>query len=310
MKSPRTAVWMLLVVLLGTLPSTLCAQDGQGNGIEELVIKTYALEHARASDVAGVLESVIIGNFRIVPEMRTNRLIVSAGASLHAKMVDTITTLDRPVKQAAVAPGTVTEILTPRHRPVSALLETLQMNLSRGGRIVADEARNAIVVRDEADNVRSVKALMNDLDVASRGLSLQFLILGPGGQDMSKVPDAKKVTSELESLGLSGYGIRGRAAVRSVEMSKFGAEGMFDRGMVSIDGRVRLVPDGGIAELDLRAKISLDIEVEDARKMVPAVAQITSTLRVPLGHLVVVGLAPAGGEPSEPLVLVVRAVAE
>jgi len=276
--------------------------------------RTYAIQHAEAEDVAGLLSRLLQGlDFRAVADARVNQLIVATSSGGHEQVGDMVQRLDVPVTRVST-PTYETRILTPRHRPADAFLKSLEMQLSQVGKLALDGRRNAIVVRDSTDRVEELERLLNDLDVAPQSLSLQFLVLGPGGNPIGKVLDASRVVEELRSLGLDGYGIVGRAAVRTVEHSSFEAAGQFAKGMISINGRVRLQTPNRVAEVSLEASIAIESgrsqEGERTQGFRRSEAQIETTLNVPVGHLMVVGLAPAGGEASEPLVLVVRAAAE
>lgn len=286
---------------------------------ETMELKVYELEHAVASEMLNTINALNRDwVFRATADGRSNRIVVQASSTMIEKLTDMIATLDTPVRQsggrqAKRSPDVETIILRPRHREVSAFIEPIKMHLSGTGRTAVDRARNVIVVRDHPTILRSLEGLVKDLDVAANSLSLKFLVLGPGGDDLEGVADARKAMAELEALGLRGYGVVGRAAVRCVELSDFKTEGIFDTGQMEIGGFVRLVSGDNQAEINVTAEMRL--QTQNKQGATPGVvsyatAALRSTLKVPVGHLAIVGLTPAGGEANQPLVMAVRADSE
>ena len=72
-----------------------------------------------------------------------------------------------------------------------------------------------------------------------------------------------------------------------------------------MSGDVRLIREGNQAEL--RLQLSVTLNRANTRQAQPINASIMTTVKLPLGELVILGMTPAGGSANEPLVLVARA---
>jgi len=309
----------LLGIAAAAAPAALAQEAArEAPPVARMELRSFAIHHADPMQLARDLANLVVVDpeIRIVADPRTSRLVVRGDAETIASIEKVIEELDVPSMEADT--GLETVILAPKNRPVETLYDAVKMQLSALGRVVLDKARNALVLRDTAEAVDKVRSVVNELDVAPASLFLRFLVLGPEGTDVEGDPDARKIVAELAATGLEGYGIMSRAAVRVIEGERFTTGGFFAWGNLEIEGAVRMLAETQGAEIDLRARMTTLVrqasEVEPTgapgQFQGPRRAEFGSTVRAPLEHLIVVGLAPAGEDGSRPIVLAIRASAD
>lgn len=313
MKFERKTLWLVACMLMIFAVSSAVAQDEKEAGVEEMRILT--LEHGIASEMLDVLRSVA-GRWMVLDmtaDPRANRIIAYGTRGNLDRLAAMVEKLDVPVERAETrssSDGIRTEILTVAHRPARELQEVAQMHLSNYGRIVVDTTRNALVLRDRAETIDKIRALVRELDVETGSLVMHFFVLSSGGESLDGIPDAARVKSELERLGLRDYGVSGRAAVRCLETSQFETKSSFASGEIFIGGRARLVSDRRAVEVMLNADIRLITNPGEGQPVQQSTSKLASTLKAPLDHLMVVGLTPSGEASSRPLVMVMRVARE
>lgn len=307
--SQLAAVWMLIAALA----SGAAAQGNDGEEVEEM--RVISIEHGLAPEVLSIVRS-IAGNWLAVnmtADPRANRIIAYGGKNHLDRLATIVAELDVPVAKpegSSRSDSIRTEILTVNHRPAGEFHDIVQMHLSDYGHLVVDAARNALVIRERPATIDKVRSLVHELDVESDGLVLHFFVLASGGEKLDSIPDAARVKVELERLGLRDYGIAGRAAVRCLETSPFETKSSFRSGEIFIGGRARLVSGRRAVEVQLNSDIRLLTQEEGKPAVQRSTAKLSSTLKAPLDHLVLVGLTPSGEASSRPLVMVMRVARE
>ncbi len=313
MKIERISLWWVACMMVALVASGVVAQDDKDKAVEEMRILT--LEHGIASETLDVVRS-IAGRWMMLDmtaDPRANRIIAYGTRGNLERLAEMVEQLDVPVenRQTRGSGDSIrTEILTVAHRPARELHEVAEMHLSNYGRIVVDTTRNALVLRDRAETIDKIRALVRELDVETGSLVMHFFVLSSGGESLDGIPDAARVKTELERLGLRDYGISGRAAVRCLETSQFETKSSFTSGEIFIGGRARLVSDRRAVEVTLNADIRLITNPGDGKPVQQSTSKLASTLKAPLDHLMVVGLTPSGEASSRPLVMVMRVARE
>ncbi|MGE3167214.1 MAG: secretin N-terminal domain-containing protein, partial [Planctomycetota bacterium] len=182
-----------------------------------------------------------------------------------------------------------------QHRRVQEILPSLEQ-LMAPYPIVADPARNLIIFNGTPEDRQKVEQLVNVFDVPSASLSLELVVLGPGGTHAADV-DAP-IAKQLSELGLSGYGTQSRSLVRALENGPFSLTevSVAAERKLHFKGEIRLNENGRLATLDF----SLSLEQAKADRI-----QLDTTIRIPVADRVLLGLTTTGSG-KEPLVLVAR----
>lgn len=268
-------------------------------------VKSFMIRYAEAEEVSNIVMRLLGsdggGLIECVTDQRTNQIFVRGRNSAIKQCNALIEQLDTPAK----ADGSrTTEILTTRHRGVDDLYEVIKIHSTRGGKVVVDEARDVIVMNDTPDAIAKAREIIARLDQKGADLSLNFTVLGPSETPLPE--QFGMVADELENLGFEGYGVLSRSAVICQENGDFSLTGANDFAKVQVSGDVRLIREGNQAELRINMNIMLNAE-SGRRQSAPITASIMTTVKLPLGELVILGVTPAGGNPNEPLVLVARA---
>ncbi len=283
------------LILLSLLSCAAWGQDPQRN---LPIIKSFELRYSEPEAMLhNVMNLLRVEGVKAVADSTTGRLVVRARQ-------DEIELISEMVRQLDVKPinspysALETEVLAPVHRDAGSISQPIGLVLGSRGKMAVDEARNVIVIRDSEDGIERARSILRELDLPRGSLTLQFLVLGSDGSQTA-VPQSEKVLKELSDLGLKEYGILGRASVRTVEGQQFESQGFFKRGNLRLTGSVRMTA-GSSVEIAINAEMVLSNPSDQQQS---GRATLRTTVNMPIGHLVVVGLAPAGGGATEPLVL-------
>ncbi|MAB88173.1 MAG: hypothetical protein CMJ90_01775 [Planctomycetes bacterium] len=146
-------------------------------------VKVFSLKNARAADLSQVLQSLFRRSrtVAVVPDPRTNALVLSGTQDELEQIADLLDTLDSksttPVEQGAYKHETSVIVLRNRRaQAVGMLVSELyarRASTTRGRgsadrgdvRIVIDEELNAIVAQASSDAMKNIKGLITQLDV-------------------------------------------------------------------------------------------------------------------------------------------------
>ncbi len=193
---PPTSMLIITDVLsnIRRLIDIIEAIDTEGTGEE---ISIIPLEYATASDMAKSISSIFIkiqkskpGNpvVRVVPDIRTNSLIISSSEEATEKVRDLIRMLDKNTPrgeggihvcylQNADAEG-LAKILTAIPGGRSKEMRTGKTpGLSGDVRIVPDKATNSLVITAKRDDFLVLEEVIKKLDIPRRMVYLEVLIM-------------------------------------------------------------------------------------------------------------------------------------
>lgn len=254
-----------------------------GAGQPRSVVRIVGLERTKAEQIAPLLKELGVQS-EVVADIPRNRLVIRGTtaevndiATLACKL-DARETVDRESSRGV-------SILRLHHRIASSVESCVRLVLEDQGDIAVDHARNAIVVRASRSGRQEVRDVVAALDTPRRSLLASFILLGRGTRAMPESPYYAKVRTRLDALGLRGYGVVSRTAVRTLSDAAFSAVAALPES----GGSLRI--EGTASEPGEDRQIELRLTVTQSG------ATIGTTLRAPAQDLVVVGFAPCDGEP-------------
>lgn len=292
------------------------------------VMQIYALKHTPAAEVAAMLIDVLVrpatvnptGNpspSSIVPDIRTNSLLVSASLETHRRIRELLSQLDQP--QQEQTSSTRTLLYTPQYRSAEDLKFLATSQVSPTGHLAVSRELNTIVVRDQTAVVEQIQSLFRSLDVDPEPIQLEWWVLGPAGDKASRSSLEESlpgIMPALSQMKLQDYAIMSRAAVQSLASSTFNvsqassnstlAVGQPTIPSISVNGDVRLLEQGQVAMVRLNCELALVTQDDESTRPRNSLFRLDTTLKVRRNTLVVVGLSPASSASEKPLVLVLR----
>lgn len=229
-------------------------------------------------------------------------------------LIDQITNADRG------GDATVVRLIHLRSARPQDVATQLSAAYARSGVTLSIDSRcSSLLVRGMEKSVREIADLVNEMDVASPNVSLEFSFLtaGPDKPDagLELPPDLAEVGKELARFGT--IKLMGRLRTVTTKDQQFEIEGMIaERFSVRVKGRLMSVHgEGALVELDAMAIAFRAPSVNEASgsgsppTALPQTStyNIRTTLQLKANHDLAVGVAPAGAHVGSSLVLVVRA---
>lgn len=228
-------------------------------------------------------------------------------------LIDQITNADR------VGDATVVRLIHLRSARPQDVAAQLSAAYARSGvTLSVDNRCSSLLVRGMEKAVREIADLVNEMDVASPNVTLEFSFLTAGPDK----PDAGlELPADLADVGkeLARFGtikLMGRLRTVTTKDQQFEIEGMIaDRFSVRVKGRLMSVhSDGVLVELEAMAiafRVPSVNEGPGSGSPPPAPLKsstynIRTTLQLKANHDLAVGVAPAGAHVGSSLVLVVR----
>jgi hypothetical protein len=306
--------WSLLPWLAGALVSAALparAQEDPQQATQRKPpghLRVFRLENVTPQEVMQVLLPLIDQRMQIAPDPRLNQLLVQSDPETLDTVASLVEMLDVPAAGAEQKSQATRTVIQLRNRSVEDLGSIVSLHLSPQGRYELDLPTNSLIVSDVPAVGDSLRELLVRLDAHPSSLDVEFFVVGSGGTEMLP-EELSGVSAELGRMGLRQMGLLTRARVRTAEGASFEASGSFgSAGNLEIKGSARAREQGGerLAEIHLTAEINVRVRLPDGDGVQNQSAELQSTLTIPMGHWMVVGMAPCGGDPSEPLVLVVR----
>ena len=283
---------ILILLISVTLGSSAFAQEKLFKQVLSTSVNVYDIKHASPQSISAILTRVFPkGTVKVATDSRTNMLVVSAPRPYFSQIDALIKKLDSP---ESALPREESVVLQPRHRRVDRLKKLIEMHVSQSGRFAIDSSRNAIVVRDNAEAVARLREAMAKVDVEAQTVTLEFLVLEPGGKELGE--EFKDLSGELRTLGLGNYGVHSRAAIKVLEGNVFDIQEKEGKHALSLRGTVQLRHQSGSAEVNL----SVSVSSKTGR------VKFDTTLAAPVGDLIVVGLSPSPNPDGEHLALALR----
>lgn len=269
----------------------------------------FELKHSDASYLKDRIEVLLVEFDRtatILEDIHNNRLIVRADANAMSAIEALLKVLDiprekRPEEQRA------TKFLRFQMEPDAAAESVMKLFLSHHGRLSIDSARNLVVVQDTVDAVEKFERSLEEYELVRRANTFQgdakvrlvWLINGVRDGDLAQPPkDLQGVITELATIGVTDLRLAAQAIVKTTgdrqfeikcspyvgNPCEFEVQGVLISKLGEINGlNIRLtatekvpLPDGAPGQVaELKRLCNLD-----------------ATVRAPLGHTVVLGVAP------------------
>ena len=276
--------------------------------IESATFELYPLQHVDASDAAKTLDKLISHRIRVVPDRRTNQIFVSAPVRIHNEIRTLLEHID--VRVSNPNPDTdelQTRVFRLKHRSVRSVIAIFNMHDTT---ISAIEATNSIVARGTPKELGEVERVIQTIDIELPSMQLECWILESGAaQKVAAHPELAPIQRELEKTGLRDYGVLSHTLIRGASGEQFSSEQDFIRRRIAqlgLGGTVHLTGDGNARlQLSIEMSLALDNGTEEEPPGAGSYS-LTTELKSQTNRLVVVGLAPTGGETQKPLVLVLR----
>jgi type II secretory pathway component GspD/PulD (secretin) len=202
-----------------------------GDPNDPLAPKTVviALAHASPEDVGKEIAQGLPDGTVIVPDKRTDSVIVSGSADTVARAKQLIAALDAPVY--ASNGGELAHVYTLRYIKPSDVVANLKGVLPEGS-YAADDPQNAIVVSGNAETQRTAERFVKSMDVPSPQVLFEVRVA-----DLQPVNDQSDVGVEFGGYDLAGQPIGGAATYA------------FANNSIAINARLNLLVSHGEAEI-------------------------------------------------------------
>jgi hypothetical protein len=314
----QTLANVRLVVCLGLSMALGGARalEAQDAPAESQQIQVLPLKHTSAAEVLQVIRQVTQGpGVEVAADTQSNALIIKAAAG-------TLEEIKRIVAELDIEQGMARQvkIFQLQHLVPGPTLENTLAAVAEGEvRFAMDVAHNAVVASGTEQSLAVVEALLTRLDTqtsqpAARELQLRLVWLVGGLADDAAAappPDLESIAQELAKIGVTNLTMAAQIVINVTEGEKFSASGsakVNEPCTVEFAGVLgELRPEGarpaaGSDRTPLRLEISaLAPAGEHARPL----CQLQTTIKVPLGQSVVLGVTPVE---SKPAVFVVQAL--
>lgn len=282
------------------------------------VLRVYALRNAKATEVYKLIERLWSGptSIRVVPDARTNALIVSAPKEASEQVTDLVKLLDVPDEKPQEQR---VEIFALKYVRASDLLQTLQQTLT-GDRphplnLACDPSTNALLVSGSPADLETTKELISLLDrptpVEPRlGRKVRIVWLVSDMDLPPPPPDLKDVIDELDSLGVRNLRLVTQNMIQTISGEEFSIQCTppgFLNCRVRIQGKFE---ENGAGTPRLRLSLNAVGKVPPKEPPAPPslsptpsptpppssgpseLATLMTTVFAPPGHKVVLGVTP------------------
>lgn len=290
------------------------------------VIRVLPIKYGNAMELMNVGNSTGL-NGRLTADSRSNSLVFAGSNEELSRVEQLIAQLDRPMEKEAPS-GISSRLVALQFRSSDELAKAAQMALElsdRSLRILADSARNNIIITGRESSMALADDLIRHLDTPTPTAQLEFALFHA---DLTRPVGAGSLPEDLANVGkelakLGEYKLLGRLSTVALEREPFEVEGSIGRELsVEISGMlVHAAADGVRLRLNarmwlIRADAGVSGQSPPRTSSQPTGARggdspigefrVQSTLIARIGDTVIVGAAPAGWKPGESAVLVVR----
>lgn len=187
-----------------------------------------SLQRAQAQDVAKEIAAALPASAVIVPDTRTESIVVSADAATVARARSLVAALDAVAQGAA---STITRIY-PLHYEKAKDVESVVKSALPSAGVAEDEAQNAIVVVGDEGTQRSAAAFLSGLDVPAPQVLFEVRVV-----DIEPMNDTSNFGIELGGVDSDGNPIDG------------GATYTLAKGTVTINAKLNALITKGRAEI-------------------------------------------------------------
>jgi hypothetical protein len=279
-------------------------------------VQVLPIKNSSAAETA-VLLSQLFGNagrgnrpnVRVVPDARSNSLLVQASPAELETIRTLLARLDAAAPAEAEAPQRFNIYSLKNIEPDKSLEEALKI-VTRGP-FSLDRQRKLVIVRADRRGAEEVEALLSRMEAqANRPLSqdvqvrVVWLVSGPTKEEAPPLPgDLKNLTADLARLGIDHPRLAAQALVNVTPGAEFQASGR-----ASLSGDCPFSVAGRYT--DKRDVPSLHLFVRATRRGAGPEAvdlgHVQTDITAPPGHLVVLGVTPTDTLTSVFVVQVLR----
>ncbi|MFN0060004.1 MAG: hypothetical protein ACKVX7_16215 [Planctomycetota bacterium] len=298
---------------LGVMFAALGDASAQNPRSRDLsVSQIFAVQHSHASNLVATLRELLGAEVNLVADNHAGKIIAVAEDKVSLQHLEALLReLDVP---STNQPQRSTHTYVTKFRTARSLERILQVHVPT---YAIDDARNSIVYTcDSAELLSRVQTALTDADARPASMRLEcWLLNAASGRPVAEHPELKDIAKELDAMNLGGYRVFGRAALVTLDTEAFELDQQFGAQKPdesSSDRRPAEPKRVAYDALSLQGKIGLNREneytVELRTKLTLGGAQINfrNTLRTRDGVPLIVGFAPAGGEQTDPIVLVLK----
>jgi hypothetical protein len=267
--------------------------------------QVFKLKNALANEMATLLTTALGGastgsTVSIVPDSRTNALIVSGPKEDVDKFNAFIAHLDQPGASTGPPPARLKVYNLGSIEPSESLKSALQMVLTgRTGNFAVDERRRVAII--SADDVvhQSVEELLRALQgegprgpIVDVKVRVLWLVNGQKGEESAPLPDdLKEVLSSLAKLGIDRPRLAAQTLVNGTVGTQFQAQGVAQLVgapcRVNVSGRLSVKGDTPALEISLNASQPGGRGAAEI-----SLCELRTEITAPVGHFVVLGMTP------------------
>ncbi len=155
---------------------------------DRMQTRVVKLQHASTDAVVKSIFQLKSKSGNVIPDTRSNSVILVDLPAILARMQTVIHKLDVPLQTAS---------FTLTHMPVQNIEEVVKHMVSAGGRLRIDPGTNQLVVFDDEDRIARIEAFLDDADRPGAAVAETFQLL---------YADAEAVASRLQEELTPGLG--------------------------------------------------------------------------------------------------------
>ncbi|MCB9853593.1 MAG: hypothetical protein H6819_10900 [Phycisphaerales bacterium] len=271
------------------------------------MIRAYALQHVKADEAARTIVQLM--GIDVVPDSRTNTLIISATEVQAEEVAKIISKIDIP-RDDSLDRSTLTTVSI-HNREVHDVAAQVSEMFRRDLVVSADERSRQILLRGDAEMIESALRVISSIDTAMPTATVEFAYFQVGSTDtdfsMETPKDLLPIAQQIERFGRPR--LVGRMMTAAVEGQVFSLKGQIaERTFVNLTGRLIAAPVDGAVKLELTSDLSMRRMTtdDDQQKVEVPRFSLSTTVMTKRGDYIVLGSAPLGWAPGESVVLVVQ----
>jgi len=204
-------------------------RDGSTAGPLEAQTAVLTLRRADPADVAKELVAALPAGTVVVPDRRTDGIVVSGDVSTVDRARSLVSALDGP---ASVSASGDFRIYRLRYVRAEDALKMLKVELPDGVVAVADGTQNALLVRGGDEAQRLAASFTTQIDVAGRQVAFEVRVA-----DVTPRDDSSSVGFEFGGVDLQGQPLAGAATYA------------FPHGTVAVNARLDALVSRGRAQI-------------------------------------------------------------
>ena len=296
--------------LLASISTRLPAQAARADAApvvlaeeSQSVLQVYFLRHAVAAEVSDTLRSLAPGgeDFVCTADRRTNSILLLTEPSTHAEVKKMLEVLDVETQAKPPSPKVAARIY--RFKFLEADKDTakiLQLALGDGAEFAHVPTQNAFVLRGDPTMHAAMGELLASLDQPAAKTSqptrrVRIVWLAEPDKrreepvDKPVPADLASVSTSLEKVGVTGLRLAAQVIIQTDEGGRFVLESgpSLNGDSVEFTSTGQLISRGP-------GDLALDIELDCSHKHGEKITSLKTKVRAPIGHPVVLCVAPTG----------------